>query len=197
MGTQPKRKLDYDDYAAAPDDGQRYEIIGGELFVTPAPGTLHQRVLVRLLQQLTTFYHEGGRGEVFVAPVDLILTPHDILQPDIVVVTNTGDITKRGIEGPPFLVVEILSLSSRRQDRGVKFERYAQLGVQHYWILDAEARRIECFHRVGGKFEPLVQAQGNEILRHEAWGGLEIDLEPLWRPSPAPTPGDPDENGSP
>ena len=197
METQPTRKLDYDDYAAAPDDGQRYEIIGGELFVTPAPGTLHQRVLVRLLQQLMSFYHEGGRGEVFIAPVDLILSPHDILQPDIVVVTSTEDITKRGIERPPLLVVEILSPSSRRQDRGVKFERYAQLGVKHYWILDAEARRIESFHLVRGKFEALVQAQGNEILRHEAWGGLEIHLELLWRPSPAPAPEGPGEDGSP
>ena len=196
MGSQPKRKLDYDDYAAAPDDGQRYEIIRGELYVTPAPGTLHQRALLRLVLQLVAFYHEGGRGEVFLAPVDLILTPHDILQPDIVVVTSTGDITKRGIEGPPFLVVEILSPSSRRQDRGVKFERYAQLGVQHYWTLDAEVRNIECFRLRGGKFELMVQARGNEILRHEAWGGLEIDLEPLWRPSPAPAHGEPQEDGS-
>ena len=55
MGPQPKRKLDYDDYVAAPDDGQRYEIVRGELYVTPAPGTLHQRVLLRLAQQLVAF----------------------------------------------------------------------------------------------------------------------------------------------
>jgi Uma2 family endonuclease len=197
MGPQPKRKLDYDDYAAAPDDGQRYEIIRGELYVTPAPGTSHQRALLRLAQQLVAFYHQGGRGEVFVAPVDVILTPHDILQPDIVVVTNTGDITKRGIERPPLLVVEILSPSSRRQDRGVKFERYAQLGVLHYWILDGEARRIECFRLNGTAYEPLVQARGNETLSHEDWGGLEVDLEPLWKPSPAPAAENPDVDGSP
>jgi Uma2 family endonuclease len=196
MGSQPKRKLDYDDYAAAPDDGQRYEIIRGELYVTPAPGPLHQRLLGRLFQQLAAYYHEGGRGEVFLAPVDLILTPHDILQPDIVVVTSTADITKRGIERPPLLVVEILSPSSARQDRGVKFERYAQLGVPHYWILHAEARRIECFRLNGNVYEVLVQARGNEILRHGAWGGLEVELEPLWRPSPAPARDEPQEDGS-
>lgn len=185
MGSQPKRKLDYDDYAAAPDDGQRYEIIRGELYVTPAPGTLHQRVLLRLAQQLVSFYHVGNRGEVFVAPVDLILTRHDILQPDILVVTNPSSITERGIEKAPLLVIEILSPTSRRQDRGVKFERYAQLGVEHYWILDVEARRIECFRRNGDRFESILRAEGNDILRHESWVGLEIDLAPLWAPSPA------------
>ena len=185
MDSQPGRKLDYDDYVSAPDDGQRREIIRGELYVTPAPGTLHQRVLVRLWQQLAGFYHERGRGEVFVAPVDLILTPHDILQPDLVVVASTSDITARGIEGAPLLIVEILSSSSRKKDRGVKLERYAQLRVQHYWIVDPEARRIECLHNTGETFEPLVEARHNEVLRHEEWGGLEIRLEPLWRPSPA------------
>ena len=185
MGSRPERKLDYDDYVAAPDDGQRREIIRGELYVTPAPGTLHQRVLVRLWQQLAGFYHERGRGEVFVAPVDLILTPHDILQPDLVVVASTSDITARGIEGPPLLIVEILSPSSRKQDRGVKLERYAQLGVHHYWIVDPEARRIACFKNTGETFEALVEAQGSEVLRREEWGGLEVRLEPLWRPSPA------------
>ena len=183
MGS-PKRKLDYDDYAAAPDDGQRYEIIRGELYVTPAPGPVHQRVLLRLAQQLAAFYHSGNSGEVFVAPIDLVLTRHDILQPDILVVTNPSSITARGIERAPFLVVEILSPSSHRQDRGIKFERYAQLGVQHYWILDAEARRLHCFHRVGDRFELLLEAQGDETLCHPAWGGLVVDLAPLWAPSP-------------
>jgi Uma2 family endonuclease len=203
MGSHPKRKLDYDDYAAAPSDGQRYEIIRGELYVTPAPGTLHQRLLGRLFQQLAAFYHPRGRGEVFVAPIDLILTRHDILQPDLVVVTSASDMTDRGIERPPLLVVEILSPSSRRQDRGIKLERYAQLGVQHYWIVDPEARSVECFCRAGDAFRPLTEARGAETLCHEQWDGLEIDLEPLWRPSAAPAqpaagePGGPDEVGSP
>ena len=185
MGSELERKLDYDDYLAAPSDGQRYEIIRGELYVTPAPSPLHQRVSRRLLRQLADFFHERGLGEVFDAPIDLILTPHDILQPDLLVVASDSGITKRGVERPPWLVVEILSPSTRKQDQGIKLERYAQLAVQHYWLVDPEARRITCYHRIGDRFEELTRAEKDEVLRHTDWGGLELRLEPLWRPSPA------------
>jgi Uma2 family endonuclease len=179
------RKLDYADYVAAPNDGRRYEIIRGSLYVTPAPSPLHQRVSRRLLRQLADFFHERGLGEVFAAPIDLILTPHDVLQPDLLVVTSALHITRRGVERPPWLVVEILSRSTRRQDRGVKLERYAQLGVRHYWLVDPDARCIACYHLVGDRYEVLTRAEGSEVLRHAEWEGLEVRLEPLWRPSPA------------
>ena len=185
MGSELKRKLDYADYVAAPQDGQRYEIIRGDLYVTPAPSPLHQRVLLRLARQLEDFFHPRQLGEVFVAPIDLILTRHDVLQPDLLVVASASDVTKRGIERPPWLVVEILSRSTRKQDRGIKLERYAQLGVGHYWLVDPKARRVTCYHLAGDVFEPLLGAQGDDVLRHADWNGLEVRLEPLWKPSPA------------
>ena len=185
MASQPKRSLDYEYYASLPSDGRRYEIIHGELYVNPAPSPLHQRVSRRLQRQLADFYHPTGRGEVFDAPVDLILGPHDILQPDLVVVARCSEITARGIEAPPWLVVEILSPSTRNQDLKVKFERYAELGVKNYWIVDANDRRIRCFALREGRFVLIVEGHDDDVLRHESWDGLEVHLEPLWRPSPA------------
>ena len=81
-----KTKLTYDDYAALPDDGRRYELLAGELYMNPAPSPLHQRISKRLQRQLEAFFEENKLDEVFDASVDLIFGPHDVAQPDIVVV---------------------------------------------------------------------------------------------------------------
>lgn len=99
MITGLKVKLDYDDYAQIPPDRNRYEILEGELYVTPAPSPLHQRVSKRLQRMLEAYFETRGLGEVFNAPVDLILTHHDVVQPDLVVVTDPGQVSARGIEG--------------------------------------------------------------------------------------------------
>jgi len=103
-----KTKLDYSDYAEIPSDGKRYELLEGDLHVTPALSPLHQRVSKRLQRMLEAYFEETGRGEVFNAPIDVLLSNHDVVQPDIVLVLNPEQISKRGIEGPPFLLVEVL-----------------------------------------------------------------------------------------
>jgi Uma2 family endonuclease len=175
-----KRKLDYSDYVAAPDDGKRYEIVQGNLFVTPSPSPVHQRVSRRLLRWLEDYFDGRSLGEVFCAPIDLILTNHDVFVPDLLIVSHEKHITKRGIEGPPLLVVEILSPSTQKQDRGVKAQRYAELGVEHYWIVDPKKKHIECYRRVDGEFHKVVEAGGNATLTHPDWDGLDIDLTALW-----------------
>ena len=143
MITGLKQKLDYYDYVRIPPDGKRYELLEGDVYVTPAPSPRHQRVSKRLQRQLEAYFEASGRGEVFDAPIDLILTPHDVVQPDLVVVTDPGQVSGRAIEGSPALVVEVLSLSTRDHDRPVKGRRYAALGIRHYWLVDLEASRIE------------------------------------------------------
>ena len=93
---------------------------------------------------LHDYFGRSGRGEVFAAPTDVILTHEDVFVPDLVVVRHPQDVTERAIEAPPLLVVEILSPSTRKQDRGIKAERYAELGVEHFWIVDPDARQVEC-----------------------------------------------------
>lgn len=175
------RNLDYSDYLAIPPDGRRYEILQGKLSVTPAPSPLHQRISRRLQRQLEDYFHKRSLGEVFNAPIDLILTAQDVVQPDLVVVADPKQISGRGIEGPPLVVVEILSPSTRDCDRGAKAQRYAQLGVRHYWLVDPEARRVECHRLTSGAFRTVVDGRENTPLTHPDWDGLVIELEALWR----------------
>ncbi len=181
MVTGIKQRLDYDDYAGIPPDRNTYEIIDGELYVTPAPSPLHQRVSKRLQRQLEAYFEARELGEVFDAPIDLILTHHDVVQPDLVVVAEARQVSARGIEGAPLLVVEVLSPSTRAQDRTVKSRRYAALGIPHYWIVDPEARRIECYRAEAGAYTLALEGQGDTTLAFPAWPGLTVALTDLWR----------------
>ncbi len=181
MITGLKQKLDYGDYAGIPPDGKRYEILEGDLYVTPAPSPLHQCVSARLERKLEDYFHGRGLGEVFHAPIDVILTLNDVVQPDIVVVAEPGQISTRGIEGAPLLVVEILSPSTRSQDRTVKARRYAALGIRHYWIVDPEASRVDCYRAEAGTYAPVVQGEGGASLSHPDWPNLTLTLGDLWR----------------
>jgi Uma2 family endonuclease len=135
--------LTYADYAAIPDDGRRYELRGGELSVTPAPGTRHQRILRDPLVILHEHVTRGRLGQIFPAPVDCILSDNTVLQPDLVFVgTERGAIvSERGIEGAPTLVVEILSPSTVGTDRVAKADLYARHANPSYWIVDPDGGR--------------------------------------------------------
>lgn len=130
--------LTYDDYCRLPDDGRRYELFEGELAVTPAPSTQHQRISRNLEFILHAYVQTDDLGEVLDAPVDVIFDRGTVLQPDILFVAKArlALITQRAVEGPPDLVVEILSSGTQERDRGVKQQLYARYGVRHYWILD-------------------------------------------------------------
>ena len=160
MATQPVvREWTYEEFARLPDDGNRYEVIAGYLYVTPSPETPHQVASGRFFIELSLFVtREHKLGEVLYAPVDVLLGPGDYLEPDIVFLRNEHKHyrTRRGIEGPPDLVIEILSPSSARQDRGVKRERYAHFGVPEYWIIDAERRRVEVYRLQEDPDQPTI-----------------------------------------
>jgi len=181
MAPELKRKLDYSDLVASPDDGKRYELVRGDLFVTPSSRPQHQRISKRLMLLLVAYFEGRSIGEIFAAPTDVILTNRDVFVPDLLVVSDPQHVTKRGIEGPPLLVVEILSPSTRKRDRGLKARRYAELGVEHYWIVDPEKRRMECHRLAGDVFQLRVHAEGETTLAHPDWDGLEVDLGALFR----------------
>ncbi len=176
-----RSRVSYADLERMPDDGRRFEIIDGELVeMTPSPTPLHQRVIARLYRQLESYFEAGGRGEVFFAPLDVILNPHDVFEPDIIVVTDAGQISRRAIEGPPTIVVEVLSPTSVKYDRVRKGNRYAALGLPHYWILDPPARRLECYRLVEGAYVLVAEAAADASLGHADFPGLTIDLGPIW-----------------
>lgn len=184
MAPELRPKLDYDYILATPDDGKRYELVDGELLVNPAPSMIHQRVSRRLQRQLENYFHTRRLGEVFDAPFDVILTPHDVFEPDLLVVGDPAHTSARGVEKPPLLVVEILSPTTRKVDRGVKFRRYAQLGIQHYWIVDPEGKHADCFRLNSGAYRLVIGGEGDTKMDHPDWDGLVIDLAALWLQSP-------------
>jgi Uma2 family endonuclease len=177
-------RLTYEDYASIPSDGRIYQIVDGEVIVTPAPSPFHQRASRRLQRQLEDYFHRAGLGEVFNAPIDLILTDHDVTQPDLVVVADPAAVTRRGIEAVPLLIVEVLSPSTERYHRQVKARRYGALGVPHYWVLDPDARRLECFRNDGGAFVVSAGADGDGSLAAPEFEGLTLDLAAIWRVHP-------------
>lgn len=155
--------LTYKDYEVLPADGRRYELHEGELSVTPAPSPGHQEVIGNLFMLLNQRAKTRGLGKVFVSPIDCILSDVTVVQPDLVCL-ETGrlpSISARGIEGPPTLVVEILSPSTMQIDRGVKLQIYARHGVPYYWIADPEARIVEAYRLVEGVYQLAGRLEGS------------------------------------
>ena len=148
MATQPARRgWSYAEFARLPDDGNRYEVINGELCVTPSPSPVHTRIAFNLASLLEAFVAAHDLGWVTPAPVDVLLGEDDYVQPDVVFIRRErGEkVTDRGIEFPPDLVVEVLSPSTAFRDRVQKRDRYAAFGVPEYWIIDPDARRVEVY----------------------------------------------------
>ena len=182
-GSALRRKpLTYADYCALPEDGRRYEILDGALVVSPAPVPRHQGASIHLSALLHRYVRQRRLGRVYTAPIDVLLSPTTICQPDIVFVASANEslITERAIEGPPDLLVEILSPSTARRDRGIKARLYAGFGVAHYWIVDARRRRLEAFVREGGTFRRVIEAVGDDVVFPPPFARLRIALGELW-----------------
>jgi len=180
MASGLKRKLDYDDLAHTPNDKLIYELAEGELHVTPSPSPQHQWICKTLQRQLEAYFEGRGLGRVYNAPTDVVLTKHDVFVPDIVVVTDRAAFTDRAIEGPPLLVVEVLSPSTSQYDRTTKAHRYAALGVEHYWIVDMDMQAIEMYRRCENRYEEVARVRATETYRHPDFEGLTLDTSTLW-----------------
>jgi Uma2 family endonuclease len=165
-----------------PDDGRRYEILDGELEVSPAPAPRHQGVLRNLLFILHGDAQQRGLGSVYCAPIDVILAPDSIVQPDLVFVAAGREsiVTERAIEGPPDLAVEILSPWSDRRDRVAKAGLYARYGIAHYWIVDPVARTLEVYEAEGAEYRLVARHEGAGRVRTTPFPDLDIDLGRVW-----------------
>lgn len=177
-----RRKLTYNDYVLFPEDGMRHEVLDGEHYVTPAPLVWHQSVSSNLHLILGSFVREHRLGLLLFAPVDVLLSEHDIAQPDLVFVSNErrGILTEKNIQGAPDLVIEILSPSSRRNDEIVKRHRYEQLGVQEYWIVDPQQRTVRVFRRTGEAFASSENLSSGDVLTTPCLPRLEIPVGTLF-----------------
>jgi Uma2 family endonuclease len=168
----------------APDDDRRYEVIDGELFMTPAPSWRHQTGLMKLGIAVGSWVYEHHLGWVVQAPVGVVLDDDDGVQPDLVFVSNAraNILTDRGVEGAPDLVVEVLSPSTEARDRGIKARRYAAAGVPHYWLLNPQTRAIEPFVLGEAAYEPAGVYDPGTVFRPSLFPGLDIPVDGLWEP---------------
>jgi Uma2 family endonuclease len=174
--------LTYADYAALPADGRRYEVHEGKLSVTPAPSPRHQRASGHLNDLLRRHVQERGLGEVLYSPIDVILDETTIVQPDLVYLdpTRAGLVSERGIEGPPTLVVEILSPSTTHIDRSTNRRLYGRYGVPYYWIADPEARTIEALALSEGEYRSVGRAFGTQPSSLPPFPDLSFVLHSIW-----------------
>ncbi len=159
-----------------PDDGMRYELLDGELYVSAAPSKRHQRLLRRLLRLIDD--HVGpagpaGLGEVFFAPVDVWLSDGDRTQPDLVYLSadRLSLYGERIVEGAPDLLVEVASPSTRVADLVAKRNRFEHIGVREYWIADPDARTLTILCLTDGRY---VEHSRSLVLP-----GLSIDVPTL------------------
>jgi Uma2 family endonuclease len=177
------RKLTYADYLQFPDDDLRHEIIGGEHYVTPSPVTQHQRISRELLYLLMQYLKAHPIGEVFGAPFDVLLSNVDIVVPDLIYVSNERAhfLTSKNLQGPPDLVVEILSPGTKRRDLGIKRDLYERVGVREYWVVDPDREVLTSYGRraadaIFNQPEEFSKAAG-AVVKSALFPGLEISLD--------------------
>ncbi len=158
------RKLTMADFERIPADGFRHEIIEGEEYMTPVPTPEHQSVIVNLTMILSSHAARGNLGRVLVAPTDVVLSEHDVVEPDLLFVARErlGIIGPRNLQGAPDLVVEVSSPSTAAIDRGPKRALYERAGVSEYWIVDLLARTVEV-HELGSPRRVRIYKEGQSF----------------------------------
>ncbi|HIC95945.1 TPA: Uma2 family endonuclease [Candidatus Bipolaricaulota bacterium] len=191
MMKEPKAKIKftYEDYKSLPEsETKRYELLGGELVMVPSPSTSHQRISRRLEFILQAFVEERGLGEVYDAPLDVVLgegEEREVVQPDILYISEgrSGIIAAEEIRGAPDLIIEIISPATAERDRTYKKTLYARHGVKEYWIVDPEAKMVEVYTLGERGFELIkaYKAEAEEVLSSPLLEGLEVALKEVFR----------------
>jgi Uma2 family endonuclease len=179
---QGKIVLTYEDYVLLPNDRNRYEILEGELTVTPAPSTKHQTASGNLFVLIAHYIKDRDLGRLFYAPIDLILESTSVLQPDLLFVSKAreGIITEKAIEGAPDLVIEILSPTTSRTDRVTKAQIYSRHAVPAYWIVDPEQEAIEIYLLEADGYRLAVILQGTTPTIAPPFTELEIAAKDIF-----------------
>jgi len=176
------RKMEAGEFFQLPEGPPYFELINGELFMSPSPGRRHQEIATNLTGILWSYLKANPIGKVFSAPSDVLLSPELVLEPDLYFVSkNRLDIlSDRGVDGAPDLVVEILSPSTASLDRGAKKEAYAQAGVKEMWVICPE-REVLFFYDFSQEIEnPVATIPADGTLSSNLISGLELPLKDVF-----------------
>ncbi|MDR1949986.1 MAG: Uma2 family endonuclease [Spirochaetaceae bacterium] len=187
--SDPAPSLNNDDYFTYADylewEGpERYELINGKAFLMASPSVEHQAILRKILVKLAVFL-EDKPCEVFAAPLDVRLFPKEdksdntVVQPDILVVCDKSKLSKGSVDGPPDLVMEIVSPSNTQKLMFLKFQAYLQAGVREYWVLEPEGKRIQVYvldrdHYIASAYSD------NDVVPVSVLEPFTLDLKTLW-----------------
>ena len=180
-------RLTYDDLVAMFPEGDRlrHELIAGEHFVTPSPANRHQELSIRLTISIGAHLDgHSGQGKLYAAPFDVVMTPYDVVEPDLLVVL--GDqlhiLTEANVKGVPGLVVEILSPGTRKRDQTLKRQLFDRVGVREYWMVDPDRNRVIVHRRAAdGSFPLVTTLDANETLTTPLLPGWALALGRLFR----------------
>ncbi|HKY19632.1 MAG TPA: Uma2 family endonuclease [Vicinamibacterales bacterium] len=183
--SSPGVKLTYEDYVLFPEDGKRHELIDGEHYVTPTPIRKHQAIVTNLSGLIWSYLQQHPIGRVYGAPLDVILSNHDVVEPDLLYISN--DRAQRlepspWVKGAPDLTVEVGSPSTRRRDETIKKRIYERFGVQEYWIVDPDIDSIKVFRRINDRYERVAELflENDDVLTTPLLPGLELKLAKIF-----------------
>lgn len=169
------------------EDDQRWELIAGEAYAMSSPSTLHQALVSELLVQLSLMFR-GGPCRALVSPLDVKLSEHDVVQPDLLVVCAPEQLRTHFVEGPPALIVEVLSPSTLRHDRVRKLNLYSQVGVAEYWLVTPRPFLFEVLHLVEGVFQHVGSYTEADVLNSRRFPDLRLPLLELYERLPPQPP---------
>ena len=178
-----KEEWTYADYLNLPDDGRRYEIIEGVLYVSNAPSLDHQFTVVKLVSQMDVFVTQNKLGYVLTAPFEVHLSEKTKpVQPDVLFITIEKWPTPgaKYFEGPPDLIVEVLSPSTRRVDQFIKFRAYEKAQVPEYWIANPKTRSIQVFTLENQEYVLLGEFIEDETIESKILTELKIKTNSLF-----------------
>jgi len=186
MKTASLKEWTYEEFMSLPEGGSlRYEIIDGELCMTPSPSPRHQRISLRMSIIIGTYLDRSPIGEVFAAPCDVVFSkdPLQVVEPDLVFVSkeHLSIITEKNIQGVPDLTVEILSPSTETADRRVKHSLYQRFGVSEYWIVDPETETVQVFRLACGHYPAPLEHSKRDLLESPLLPGLSIPLSEVFQ----------------
>lgn len=180
MSDEP-RATTWDDLLAFPEDNQKREIIGGELFLWPSPTVWHQQVVANIGVRLADLARNNAAGKAMFLPMDVRLAQYDSVQPDVFYIRPERFRALLAPDdrftGAPDLVAEVLAPESRFIDRVRKLALYAAVGVPEYWLIDPDARTTEGFALVNGRYLPLPPDAAGRIASCVL---PELVVDPVW-----------------
>jgi Uma2 family endonuclease len=183
MGEALKIHLTYEDYKACPEDGQRYEILEGDIAVTPTPVPRHQELVLRLVLVLHRWIEQGAGGKVYLSPLTVLLADDTVVEPDLfwIAPRSIAVIGEDIVRGAPDLVVEVLSPSTASRDRGTKAKVYAKFGVREYWLIDLSGESVTILVLRGKRFRPHASGTGHRPLESALDPALKLVPAELFR----------------